>query len=329
MLIGLSGTYAAGKGAIAEYLQKKSFYYYSLSDAIREEALANRVTVTRENLILLGNSLRKNFGASVLAERVAKRLEHDKNYVIDSIRNPAEAEFFRRRGDFFLVFVDADEGMRFRRIIARDRENDPKTIEELRRFEDMENSDNEFAQQLSSCRKAADAVVLNESTLEELYAKIDLMLGGLSLKFERPSWDEYFMGIASKVALRSNCIKRKVAALIVKDKRIISTGYNGTPRNTKNCYEGGCPRCNSFADAGAKLEECICSHGEENAIVQAAYHGISIKDSTLYSTFCPCLVCAKMIINSGIKRVIYSQEYPISDLVANLFKEAGVELMKI
>ena len=102
---------------------------------------------------------------------------------------------------------------------------------------------------------------------------------------ERPDWDEYFMEIAKVVALRSNCSRRHVAAVIVKDKRIISTGYNGTPRGIKNCNEGGCPRCSGHAPSGTGLEECICSHGEENAIVQAAYHGICVKDATLYTTF--------------------------------------------
>ncbi|MDD5023287.1 MAG: cytidine/deoxycytidylate deaminase family protein [Candidatus ainarchaeum sp.] len=142
---------------------------------------------------------------------------------------------------------------------------------------------------------------------------------------DRPTWDEYFMNIAKAVASRSNCVKRKVAAIIVRDKRIISTGYNGTPRGTKNCNEGGCPRCNSFSESGKNLEECLCSHGEENSIVQAAYHGISVKDSTIYTTFSPCLLCTKMIINSGIKEVVYNSKYPLGESALKLLKEAGVK----
>jgi dCMP deaminase len=132
------------------------------------------------------------------------------------------------------------------------------------------------------------------------------------------------MQIAQVAALRSNCVKRKVAAVIVRDKRVISTGYNGTPRGTRNCYEGGCPRCNSIADSGTRLDECLCSHGEENAITQAAYHGVSVKGSTLYTTFSPCLMCTKMIINAGIQEVVYNMEYSISDISFKLLKEAGV-----
>lgn len=143
---------------------------------------------------------------------------------------------------------------------------------------------------------------------------------------KRPDWDEYFMEIANVVALRSNCSRRHVAAVIVKDKRIISTGYNGTPRGIKNCCEGGCPRCSSEAPSGTGLTECLCSHGEENAIVQAAYHGIAVKDSTLYTTYSPCLLCAKMIINAGIKEVVYKERYSIDDTSKRILKEAGVKL---
>ena len=148
-------------------------------------------------------------------------------------------------------------------------------------------------------------------------------------QLKRPGWDEYFMRIAEVVALRSNCSRRQVAAVIVKDHRIISTGYNGTPRGIKNCHEGGCPRCSSDAPSGTALEECLCCHGEENAIVQAAYHGISVKDSTLYTTFSPCLLCAKMIINAGIREVVYGERYSIDDTSRRILKEAGVKLRPI
>ncbi|OQA84665.1 MAG: tRNA-specific adenosine deaminase [Lentisphaerae bacterium ADurb.Bin242] len=143
---------------------------------------------------------------------------------------------------------------------------------------------------------------------------------------KRPGWDEYFMQIAQVVALRSNCSRRHVAAVIVKDRRIISTGYNGTPRGIKNCCEGGCPRCSSNTPSGNGLEECLCCHGEENAIVQAAYHGIAVKGATLYTTFSPCLLCAKMIINAGIAEVVYRERYSIDETARRILTEAGVRL---
>ncbi|HOE68380.1 MAG TPA: dCMP deaminase family protein [Candidatus Omnitrophota bacterium] len=145
----------------------------------------------------------------------------------------------------------------------------------------------------------------------------------------RPGWDEYFMNIAKVAALRSNCMKRKVAAVIVKDKRIISTGYNGTPRGITNCNEGGCPRCLSIETSGKDLGECLCSHGEENAIVQAAYHGVALKGATLYTTFSPCLMCTKMIINAGISEVVYQATYPLSDISFKLLQQAGVTIRQL
>jgi dCMP deaminase len=154
--------------------------------------------------------------------------------------------------------------------------------------------------------------------------KVGRLLSQQMQSQERPDWDEYFIRIAQVASTRSNCIKRKVGAVIVRDKRIISTGYNGTPRGTKNCNEGGCPRCNSLASSGTRLDECLCSHAEENAITQAAYHGTSVKGGTIYTTFAPCLMCTKMIINSGIQEVVYNMDYPLNDVVFRLFEQAGV-----
>ncbi len=146
--------------------------------------------------------------------------------------------------------------------------------------------------------------------------------------FKRPDWDTYFMDIAHVVARRGNCRRRQVAALLVKDRRIISTGYNGTPRGVKNCFEGGCKRCAGDAPSGADLGECVCCHAEENAITQAAFHGIVVRDSVLYSTLSPCLICAKMIINSGIQEVVFETEYQFSAQTRDLLQEAGVIIRK-
>jgi dCMP deaminase len=140
----------------------------------------------------------------------------------------------------------------------------------------------------------------------------------------RPDWDTYFMDIARVVSSRGNCSRRKVGAVAVSDHRIISTGYNGTPRGIRNCCEGGCARCASNAPSGSALSECVCSHAEENAITQAAYHGVRTKDAILYVTISPCLTCAKMIINSGIREVVYGGNYAFNEQTRALFAEAGV-----
>ena len=146
---------------------------------------------------------------------------------------------------------------------------------------------------------------------------------------ERPDWDTYFVDMAHVVARRSNCSSRQVAAVIVVDRRVISTGYNGTPRGIRNCFEGGCPRCAAGGKSGDDLGNCICAHAEENAIVQAAYHGVSVRGATLYTTLCPCLMCTKMIINSGIAEVVYNASYPVGEVSLGLLREAGVEARQV
>lgn len=140
----------------------------------------------------------------------------------------------------------------------------------------------------------------------------------------RPDWDTYFIDIAHVVSRRSNCLRRQVAAVVVRDRRIISTGYNGTPRGIRNCIDGGCPRCAGDSASGENLGECICAHAEENAIVQAAFHGISILGGTLYSTLSPCLLCCKMIINAGVTEVVFEQEYQFSRQARGMLHEADI-----
>lgn len=332
MIVGVTGLYCSGKDTVAEMLIKKSFYHYSLSDAIREEAKKRKKDVTRENLIAIGNELRSTHGPGILAQRALQAMQADKNYVITSIRNPGEVEVLKQRKDFVLINVDAPISIRFERLKKRGKaateDKKLKTLADFKKSEESEMSSDPAHQQLHKVLKLADVTILNDKDMTALGVKIDKFLThwGPKLQQPRPNWDEYFMNIAKAVSMRSNCVKRKVAAIVVKDKRVISTGYNGTPRGTKNCDEGGCPRCNSYAAAGTNLGDCLCSHGEENAIVQAAYHGVSLKGGTLYSTFSPCVMCAKMIINAGIAEVVYNVEYPLPDSAKNLYKEAGVKV---
>ncbi len=144
------------------------------------------------------------------------------------------------------------------------------------------------------------------------------------VKDPRPSWDAYFMEIAKVISSRSNCMRRHVAAVVVKDNHILSSGYNGTPRGVKNCFAGGCPRCGRTKKSGDHLEECLCVHAEQNAICQAALYGHALEGATIYITLSPCLTCAKLIINSGIKEVVYDGDYAFLDTVKSIFRQAGV-----
>jgi dCMP deaminase len=330
MLIGLTGRNAAGKGEVARYLREKSFDYHSLSDILRAEIRSRGEKPTRETLIAVGNELRRQYGPGVLAERTLAKLEPDRHYVIDSIRNPAEVSAFRSSGlPFKLIFVDAPVELRFERAVSRGREGEAMDLEKFKETENREVAGEPHSQNLLDVESMADIKLINDGPLSQLFTRIEDSLQRLQNDVKRPDWDEYFMNIAKVVASRSNCMKRKVAAIIVRDKRIISTGYNGTPRGTRNCNEGGCPRCNSLAPSGTNLDECLCSHGEENAIVQASYHGVTLKDAIIYTTVAPCLMCAKMIINSGIREVVFNMDYPLNQNSFGLFKQAGIVIRKL
>ena len=145
----------------------------------------------------------------------------------------------------------------------------------------------------------------------------------------RPSWDEYFMQMAQLTAQRSTCLRRKVGAVIVKDKHIIATGYNGAPRGLKHCVElGGCLREKLKIPSGQRHELCRALHAEQNAIIQAATLGQSIEDGTIYITLQPCAICAKMIINAGLKRIVVKEGYP-DDLSVEILDEAGLKIVML
>ena len=334
MIIGVAGRNGAGKGEFVQFLEARSFTVLSLSDAIRQELASRGQTESRERMIETGQEMRRRSGPGALAQSLIRQLHPDRNYAIDSIRHPVEVEILRHHAEgggqeFRLVWVDSKLETRFDRLQERQRPGDPETIAHLEELEARERgSDDPNAQQLDAVEADADFRLINDSTIEDFHDRIQAFIRE-NLAFSRPDWDEYFMGIARVVAGRSNCVKRKVAAVVTSDKRIVSTGYNGTPRGTKNCNEGGCPRCNDFALGGTRLDECLCSHAEENAITQAAYHGVSLKGGSIYTTFSPCLQCTKMIINAGLKEVVFQTSYPLGDVSLSLLQEAGIILRKI
>ena len=141
----------------------------------------------------------------------------------------------------------------------------------------------------------------------------------------RPDWDHYFMEMAEVVAKRSTCLRRQVGAVLVKDRRILTSGYNGAPSGMAHCAETGCLRQQMNIPSGQQHEMCRGLHAEQNAIIQAALHGISIKDSMLYVTHQPCVICAKMMINAGVKTVIMKDAYP-DELSEKMLREAGIGL---
>ncbi len=145
---------------------------------------------------------------------------------------------------------------------------------------------------------------------------------------QRPDWDQYFMEITSVVAKRSTCLRRQVGAILVKDKHILTTGYNGAPKRLAHCAETGCLRQQMGIPSGERHELCRALHAEQNAMIQAANLGISIEGSTLYSTTAPCSLCAKMLINAGVVRVVFAGDYP-DERAMEFFQQAGVEVQQL
>jgi dCMP deaminase len=230
-----------------------------------------------------------------------------------------------RRPFFLLISVDAPVSIRWKRFTDRCAANQltPPTLEEFV----LRNDEHLFARGtgLSALFQRAQLKLLNStSSISSLRDAIR----SLNLTDEarlRPSWDQYFMRLADLAAHRSNCMKRRVGCVIVREKRVVSTGYNGTPRGMTNCNEGGCPRCNNAAKGGTGLNTCLCLHAEENALLEAGRDRIG-GSATLYCNTCPCLTCSVKITQVGISEVVYNQGYMVDTMTANIFAESGVRL---
>src|SRR3989338_424917 len=186
MIIGLTGRNASGKGEAANYLKEKGFVYYSLSDALREEATKRGSEHSRDNLIKLGNDLRAKFGASYLAQQINKKIKKqqqgknkNQNFVVDSIRSPFEAKELMKNKGFVLVGIDAPIELRFRRLLERNRLGDAKTLEDFKQQEQRENLKSDTNQQLDATFGMAKKVIVNDGTLEELHKKIDEFIAGI------------------------------------------------------------------------------------------------------------------------------------------------------
>ena len=148
------------------------------------------------------------------------------------------------------------------------------------------------------------------------------------IKYTRPSWDEYFLELADLVASRSTCLRRHVGAVLVSQERIIATGYNGAPRGLGHCLEIGCLRAEMGIPSGERYELCRGVHAEQNAIINAAYYGVSTQKTVLYCTNQPCIICARMLINAGITRVVHRGNFDDS-LAVQFMQEAGIDIIEI
>ncbi|KAH8835504.1 cytidine deaminase-like protein [Flagelloscypha sp. PMI_526] len=236
------------------------------------------------------------------------------NYITEDLTTRAEIETFTKRPFFMLIRVDAPAL------------SVPLTYVSIRKsLEDFLREDDEFRfnaeSSLDNLRDLVHIDVTNNfEDLQSLRTYID-DLHLLDPRHLRPSWDQYFMTLASLASKRSNCMKRRVGAILVRENRIVATGYNGTPRGVTNCNEGGCARCNGTPT----VHECVCLHAEENALLEAGRERVG-PGCVLYCNTCPCLKCTIKIIQTGVNEVVYNLSYKVDEASASLMQEAGVKL---
>jgi dCMP deaminase len=262
-----------------------------------------------------------------LLDFVTKRWRE--HWVLTDIYDDATIESLLRRPFFMLISVDAPVTQRYQRFSDRcqRRSIPPPPLSTFVTWSDASlygpAPDSHGTAHLSS--RAHMHILNNFPTVSAFHTALST-LSIVSTARLRPSWDAYFMTLASLAAQRSNCMKRRVGCVLVShNNRVISTGYNGTPRGIRNCNDGGCARCNVGPGAGAGLSTCLCLHAEENALLEAGRERIR-DGSVLYCDTCPCLTCSVKITQVGITEVVFSQSYNMDTETAAIFKEAGVKL---
>jgi len=337
MYIALTGYMGTGKGEISKKLQNQGYKYIPLSDMVREEAKKRGLEQTRENLQDVGNDLRKTYGPGVLGLRVRETIENEEGsifgagkWIIDGVRNPNEISELKKIPKSHLLSTSASLQTITSRIRGRSRPGE-ESITEEEVFERLKKEsgvgENESGQQVQKCIDLSDYLVINEGSLEDLDKKLEHFVSLMEGK-DRPSFDETLMEIAYTWAKRSTCLRRRVGAVVAKDKQQLTAGYNGAPRGIPHCAVTGCIREKLNVPSGKNAELCRGTHAEQNAITQAAKFGISLEGSTLYCNTFPCVICTKMILNSGIVKVVYDCDYndPLSKEI--LSQQTQLEMVR-
>ncbi|KAK3377842.1 cytidine deaminase-like protein [Podospora didyma] len=361
MFIGICGSICAGKSTIAQYLvSHHGFAHLYIKD---DSSLTQGGSSEEKSLAVNGKSdgaanggdpleglhrLRLTMGSRLSRQQQQQRQRQEhvfsmaddlldfvtkrwrERWVTTDIPNEAVLDMYTRRPFFLLVSVDAPLTVRLQRFRDRgsgsEQQQQSVGIEQFVELSDTHLYD-PVSGQLPLMSRATVRFLNTSSDLAHLYAtlgKLDL----LNPDRLRPSWDSYFMALASLAAQRSNCMKRRVGCVVVRDKRVISTGYNGTPRGLQNCGEGGCGRCNDAQGSGQGLATCLCLHAEENALLEAGRDRVR-DGAVLYCDTCPCLTCSIKIVQVGINEVVYSHSYSMDGQTAAVFREAGVRLRQL
>lgn len=357
MLIGIIGTTCAGKHTTAEYLiQHHNFLRLHLP---QQASSTSSLPIPSPNTNTKNIHDDARFLSTVTDEKGTRGLTFPdidalldfvtkrwrEHWVLTDVHDEAVLDLLMRRPFFMLINVDAPVTTRFARFNARcQRRRLPHlSLAEFVSADDallyghsvsnslskptVNSESNATApSSLASLRPRAHLQILNNPASTSRYFSFLSTLDIPSPSRLRPPWDAYFMHLAHLASLRSNCMKRRVGCVLIHNNRILSTGYNGTPRGLTNCNAGGCPRCNtSGISAGAALSTCLCLHAEENALLEAGRERIR-DGSVLYCDTCPCLTCSVKIAQVGVREVVYAQGYHVDEASRRVLEECGVKL---
>lgn len=289
MIIGIIGAKGNGKQFATQYITNKGFHLISPLKNLEEELASREETQTTSKLQDLRDNLEKRFGTLYLLNRSLCSIDEKENYLVMDCATEEELSLLKNKG-VYLIYI----------------EEQPK-------------------QKLDGLRKYAEQSIPYQKSTMLLSKELDKAL--YICKTKRPSWDDYFLGIMMAVRERGTCDRGKAGSLIVKNNRILATGYVGSVMGMKHCDEVGHLMHEVVNEDGTTSKHCIRTvHAEQNALIQAARNGVAIDGATIYCSMTPCLVCAKLIINAGIKRVVANKDYHKSKLSKVFFKAANVKL---
>jgi dCMP deaminase len=333
-IIAVVGMTGSGKSVVSDFLSEKGYKFLRLGQITIEELKRNGLEPTEENEKRIREELRNEHGMAAFAILNKPKIDEllkESSVVLDGLYSWSELKYFREQYNdkIKVLAVNTPPEIRYSRLSSRttideDMRNRPATNEQAksRDYAEIENIEK------GGPIAMADIIVNNIGTIKDLHKKLEEIFQEITKeKYIRPSWDEYFMEIAKTIAKRATCDRGRSGCVIARDKQLLVTGYVGSPKGLPHCDDVGHQFKKTIHEDGHTTNHCVRTvHAEQNAICQAAKLGISIKHATLYCKMTPCRICAMLIINSGIKKVVCEKRYHVGAESEEMFKQAGIQI---